>query len=59
MESVVTEELTVAAYYRGRNHAFHGDAYAPPKRPAYAESYARGWRHAKSEDRLDRDTEWG
>ena len=52
----MTEETK--AYYAGKNAGHWG---VPPELPAdkaMADSYKRGYRHARAEARLDADTEW-
>ena len=46
------------AYYAGKNAGHYGDKPNPPADSKLAESYKRGYRHARSEARLDADTEW-
>lgn len=54
-------DQTTKAYYKGRNSVWNQDAKAGRgefETEAEFESYKRGRRHAQSEERLDRDTEW-
>ena len=46
------------AYYAGKNAGHWGVKPEFPADGALAESYRRGYRHARSEARLDADTEW-
>lgn len=54
-------DQTTKAYYKGRNSVWNQGAKAGRgefETEAEFESYKRGRRHAQSEERLDRDTEW-
>ena len=46
------------AYYAGKNAGHLNVKPEVPADAALAESYKRGYRHARSEARLDADTEW-
>ena len=48
------------AYYAGRAAAFAGEPQdlTTPYTDGEREEYRRGYRHAKSEDRLNADTDW-
>ena len=46
------------AYYAGKNAGHWNVKPEYPTDAALAESYRRGYRHARSEARLDADTEW-
>lgn len=57
----VAQNAEYNAYYAGRNDVWNGDA--PRSRADFAtaaewESYCRGLRSARAENRLDADTEW-
>jgi hypothetical protein len=53
-----TQITETDAYYMGRNDYWNEFTPEPARAGSFAESYKRGYRHARGEDRLNRDTEW-
>lgn len=56
--TTATQITSNAAYYMGRNDYWNEFKPEPKRAGEFAEDYKRGYRHARSEDRLDGDIEW-
>jgi hypothetical protein len=59
MTTTATKQITENdAYYMGRNDYWNEFSPEADRAAPFAEAYNRGYRHARSEDRLNKDTEW-
>jgi len=54
----MTATSAYSAYYMGRNDYWNEFPAEPNRAGEFAADYRRGYRDAKAEDGLDKDTEW-